>query len=87
MLCCTWLLISDSVSARAMLGEVNTRNRRPSRTSASLLTLSVSSYSVRKADIGLIRVARRAGNQVAIKVAAPSKRGAVENAIGSSAPT
>ena len=46
-----------------------------------------SNYSVRNAAIGLMRVARRAGSQVAISVAAPSNRGAVENAIGSSAPT
>lgn len=44
-------------------------------------------YSVRSAAIGLMRVARRAGNQVAIRVATPSNRGAVRKAIGSSAPT
>ena len=48
---------------------------------------SFHSYSVRNAAIGLIRVARRAGSQVATRVAAPSRSGAVENAIGSSEPT
>ncbi len=48
---------------------------------------SLHSYSVRNAAIGLIRVARRAGSQVATRVAAPSRSGAVENAIGSSEPT
>ena len=48
---------------------------------------SFQTYSVRKAAIGLIRVARRAGSQVATRVAAPSTSGAVENAIGSSEPT
>src|SRR5258708_6172703 len=38
-------------------------------------------YSVRNAAIGLIRVARRAGSQVAITVAAPRISGALANAI------
>ena len=43
-------------------------------------------YSVRNAIIGLMGVARRAGSRVASKVAAASSSGAMENAIGSSAP-
>ena len=44
-------------------------------------------YSVRSAAIGLMRVARRAGSQVAIIAAAARIRGARVNAIGSKAPT
>ena len=44
-------------------------------------------YSVRSAAIGLIRVARLAGNQVASNAAAASTTGAIVNASGSSAPT
>ena len=46
-----------------------------------------SCYLVRNAAIGVMRVARRAGSHVAIKVAAASTSGADENAIGSSDPT
>lgn len=44
-------------------------------------------YSVRSAAIGLIRVARRAGSQVATRAAAASRAGATVKATGSSAPT
>ena len=44
-------------------------------------------YSVRSAAIGVIRVARRAGNQVARSAAAASTIGAMVKASGSSAPT
>src|SRR6476646_6951855 len=40
----------------------------------------LNSYSVRNAAMGLIRVALRAGSQVATNVAAPRISGAVENA-------
>ena len=51
------------------------------------LLVGVASYSVRSAAIGLIRVARRAGNQVATKAAAVRRTGAIVKASGSSAPT
>src|SRR5689334_9485805 len=44
-------------------------------------------YSVRSATIGLIRVARRAGNQVASSVAIVKTVNALANAGGSNAPT
>src|SRR5262249_4154231 len=44
-------------------------------------------YSVRSACIGFTRVARLAGNHVAIRAAAARTRGAAVNATGSSAPT
>ena len=43
-------------------------------------------YSVRSAAIGLMRVARRAGSQVATRAAAASRAGATVKATGSSAP-
>jgi hypothetical protein len=44
-------------------------------------------YSMRSAAIGLMRVARRAGSQVAKSAAMARVRGAKVNATGSSAPT
>ena len=61
----------------------STRDARATR----IPSLPLSLYSVRNATIGLMRVARRAGSQVASRAESASTSGASVKASGSKAPT